>query len=68
MLLGEHNMEEDFDVLIIGAGISGIVAAYHLQKYCKWASYAILERRSNIGGTRDRPIHLKPILTDTDSN
>jgi len=42
-----------FDCLIIGAGISGIDAAYHIKTYCKWASYAILERRANLGGTWD---------------
>jgi monooxygenase len=41
------------DVLIIGAGISGIGAAVHLQKSCPGKSYAILERRPNIGGTWD---------------
>jgi len=46
-------MEEHYDCLIIGAGISGLDAAYHLQEYSKWASYAILERRSNLGGTWD---------------
>eukprot|EP00092_Neocalanus_flemingeri_P079834 GFUD01099497.1.p1 GENE.GFUD01099497.1~~GFUD01099497.1.p1 ORF type:complete len:514 (+),score=114.96 GFUD01099497.1:53-1543(+) len=45
--------EEHFDCLIIGAGISGLDAAYHLQEHCKWASYAILERRANLGGTWD---------------
>jgi len=44
---------EHFDCLIIGASISGIDAAYHLKKYCNWAKYAILERRSNLGGTWD---------------
>lgn len=44
---------EHFDVLIIGAGLSGIGAAWHLQKNCPDKSYAILERRQAIGGTWD---------------
>ena len=44
---------EQFDVLIIGAGLSGIGAAYHLQKECPKKSYAILETRECIGGTWD---------------
>ena len=42
-----------FDVLIIGAGLSGIGAAHHLQRNCPGRSYAILEGRSRIGGTWD---------------
>ncbi len=42
-----------FDVLIVGAGLSGIGAAYHLQKHCPGKSYAILEGRDTIGGTWD---------------
>ncbi|MCD6059740.1 MAG: FAD-containing monooxygenase EthA [Moraxellaceae bacterium] len=42
-----------FDVLIVGAGISGISAAYHLQDKCLGKTYAILERRAAIGGTWD---------------
>jgi monooxygenase len=41
------------DVLIIGAGLSGIGAAHHLQERCPGKSYAILEAREEIGGTWD---------------
>src|SRR5438105_15010198 len=41
------------DVLFVGAGISGIAAAYHLQASCPGRSYAILEARDDIGGTWD---------------
>jgi monooxygenase len=44
---------EHFDVLIIGAGLSGIDAAHHLQKFCPQKSYVILEQRERIGGTWD---------------
>ena len=44
---------EHFDVLIIGAGISGIGAAVHLQDKCPSKSYAVLEARENLGGTWD---------------
>ncbi len=43
----------DFDVLVVGAGISGIGAGYHLQQNCPDRSYAILEGRADIGGTWD---------------
>jgi len=42
---------EHLDALVIGAGISGIDAAYHLQKRCPGKSWAILEARGEIGGT-----------------
>lgn len=44
---------EHFDVLIVGAGLSGIGAAYHLQKNCPDKSFAIVEGRGCIGGTWD---------------
>jgi cation diffusion facilitator CzcD-associated flavoprotein CzcO len=44
---------EHFDVLIVGAGLSGIGAAWHLQDRCKGKSYAILEGRAASGGTWD---------------
>jgi cation diffusion facilitator CzcD-associated flavoprotein CzcO len=46
-------MREQLDVLVVGAGISGIDAGYHLQTSCPGASYAILEARDAIGGTWD---------------
>ena len=46
---------EHFDVLIIGAGLSGIGAAHHLQTKCADRSYAILEGRDRIGGTCSKP-------------
>ena len=39
------------DVLIVGAGISGIGSAYHLQQQCPGKSYAILEAKPTFGGT-----------------
>ena len=43
----------DFDVLVVGAGLSGIGAGYRLQTECPDKSYAILEARESIGGTWD---------------
>ncbi|MFP6809171.1 MAG: NAD(P)/FAD-dependent oxidoreductase [Pseudomonadales bacterium] len=42
-----------FDVVIVGAGLSGIGAAYHLQNSCPGKTFAILEGREAIGGTWD---------------
>jgi cation diffusion facilitator CzcD-associated flavoprotein CzcO len=42
-----------FDVVIVGAGLSGIGAAVHLQKHSPGKTYAILESRETLGGTWD---------------
>ena len=42
---------ETFDVLIVGAGISGIGAAYHLQQQCSGTSFVVLEALESFGGT-----------------
>jgi monooxygenase len=47
------NKSEHVDVLIVGAGISGISGAYHLKTHCPHKSFAIFEGRSAIGGTWD---------------
>ncbi|MAP95908.1 MAG: FAD-containing monooxygenase EthA [Ponticaulis sp.] len=44
---------QSFDVLIVGAGLSGIGTAVHLGKECPDKSYAILEARESLGGTWD---------------
>ena len=44
---------EHVDVIVVGAGISGIGAGYHLQANCPDRSYLILEGRAALGGTWD---------------
>jgi monooxygenase len=44
---------EHVDVLIVGAGLSGVAAAYYVQTRCPTKTYAILEGRDAIGGTWD---------------
>ncbi|HQW52398.1 MAG TPA: NAD(P)/FAD-dependent oxidoreductase [Acinetobacter sp.] len=46
-------MEKQVDILIIGAGISGIGLAVHLSKHCPQRQFEILERRDSFGGTWD---------------
>ena len=49
----EHPTPDHVDVLVVGAGLSGIGAACHLQEECPDKTYAILESRGAIGGTWD---------------
>ena len=52
-IAGDPGRTEHFDVVIVGAGLSGIGAAYHLQVECPKKSYVILEGRKALGGTWD---------------
>ncbi|PSF15407.1 flavin-containing monooxygenase [Marinobacter shengliensis] len=45
--------KQHYDVLIIGAGVSGIGMACHLKRECPGKRFAILERRQSLGGTWD---------------
>ena len=42
---------EHFDVLIVGAGISGVGGAYHLTQQCTGTSFVVLEQQGSFGGT-----------------
>jgi cation diffusion facilitator CzcD-associated flavoprotein CzcO len=44
---------EHFDVVIVGAGLSGIGAAVHLRERCPGKTFVLLEARDTIGGTWD---------------
>ena len=44
-------MTANYDVLIVGAGISGIGAAYHLHRQCPGTSFLVLEAQADFGGT-----------------
>src|SRR5512141_1079522 len=44
---------EHFDVLIVGAGLSGVGGACHLIRNCPGKTYALLEARDDLGGTWD---------------
>jgi cation diffusion facilitator CzcD-associated flavoprotein CzcO len=47
------NATEHFDVVIVGAGLSGVGAARHLQLHCPGKSFVLLEGRAAVGGTWD---------------
>ena len=54
-----------FDVVIVGAGMSGVAAAYHLKTQCPWAHVVIIDAQSSFGGTWHT--HRYPgIRSDTD--
>lgn len=53
MVSRNEEITEYFDVVIVGAGLSGIGAACHLQTNCPHKSYVILEARDCLGGTWD---------------
>ena len=59
------NSKEHFDVMIVGAGISGIGAAHHLKEQCPGKSFVILETKPTYGGTWET--HTYPgIRSDSD--
>ena len=49
----ETKQLEHFDIIIVGAGLSGIGAGYHLQHKCPSKNFIILEGRERSGGTWD---------------
>ena len=53
LFAGSGGDSDSYDVVIIGAGISGISAAVHLEERCPDKRYLILEARDAIGGTWD---------------
>lgn len=44
---------EHLDVVVVGAGLSGVCAGHYLETECSWANYAIFEARDRVGGTWD---------------
>jgi cation diffusion facilitator CzcD-associated flavoprotein CzcO len=50
-LMRRATTAEHFDVLIVGAGISGIGGAYHLTQQCPGTSFVVLETQETFGGT-----------------
>ena len=48
---GDMQKSEHFDVLIVGAGISGVGGAYHLKEQCPGTSFVVLDALEDFGGT-----------------
>jgi monooxygenase len=53
MMEAANMSAEHFDIIIVGAGLSGIGAGYHLQHKCPSKNFVILEGRERLGGTWD---------------
>lgn len=51
--MDQSQTQAEFDVLVVGAGLSGIGAGYYLQTHLPGKTYAILEARERLGGTWD---------------
>ncbi len=51
MIAPEYTGAPNISMLIVGAGISGVGGAYHLQQQCAGTSFVILESQDNFGGT-----------------
>ena len=49
----EPTATEHLDVLIVGAGLSGVGAAHYIKTECPWATFAVFEGRASMGGTWD---------------
>ena len=58
---------EHLDVVVVGAGLSGVCAGHHLKEECPWANWAILEARDAVGGTWDL-FRYPGIRSDSDMN
>jgi len=59
---------EHFDVLIAGAGISGVGAAYHLTKQCPGTSFVALETQKTFGGTWSTSARAGPAIRGSINN
>ncbi|KAI1248324.1 hypothetical protein MGN70_009522 [Eutypa lata] len=63
--MNDNSLDPVYDVIIVGAGISGINAAHHLQEQLPSLRYLVLEARDNTGGTWDL-FRYPGIRSDTD--
>src|SRR5436190_9745050 len=63
----KRNEQTDFDVIVVGAGLSGIGVGFHLQRDCPKKPYVILEGRGAMGGTWDL-FRYPGIRSDSDMN